>query len=405
MPRIAVIGAGAAGCFAAVELARRCPGAEVTVYEAASEPMAKLSVTGGGRCNITNDFDGVDRLGSVYPRGEHLMRRVLGLFSQRDCLEWFGRLGLGFVTQDDHRVFPESGDARQVVSALEKAMRRAGVKVECSSRVESIEEGFVLHFTDRDREADIVLVTSGGGAVKMLGGLGLRIESPVPSLFTFKIKDDSLNALMGTTVRNTVLHLAGTKFRSGGGLLITDWGLSGPAVLKLSSYAARHLHQAVYRSTLVVNWTGETEEETRSWMEEARKSDKNLQNLHPAALSGRLWSHLLMRSSLDAGFKWREIGRTGLNRLVATIVSDSYDICGRAAFKEEFVTCGGVSLKEILVPEMESKRLKGLFFAGEVLDIDAVTGGFNLQAAWSTAFCAAEGIRKRLYGDISDKQL
>ena len=392
MRRIAVIGGGAAGCFAAVEIARRCPEDEVTVFEAGHRLMSKLSVTGGGRCNITNDFNGIRDIREAYPRGGHLIRRALAEFSHTDCLEWFGREGVSFVTQSDHCIFPESQDAMQIVHTLENAMRREGVKIECSSAVTSIEEGFILHLRDSVREADVVLVTTGGGALGMLSPLNLRVENPVPSLFTFRLDDPALSSLMGTTVPETVLLIPGTRFRSSGILLVTDWGISGPATLKLSSYAARYLAESGYRAPLLINWTSETEEECRKWITQSCLSDRTLQNLHPDGISERLWTHILVRAGLKPTGRWRELGRNGINRLAAVITGDEYRISGRAAFKEEFVTCGGVSLDEINPSTMESKRFKGLFFAGEVLDIDAVTGGFNLQAAWSTAFCAARGI-------------
>ena len=222
----------------------------------------------------------------------------------------------------------------------------------------------------------------------------IELTATIPSLFTFRISDEGLRSLMGLVVQDAVLALAGTRFRSQGSLLLTDWGVSGPATLKLSSYAARYLAENQYRSKLIINWTGSTEAEVRDWLNSSsiENPKKYIASIHPPGIMERLWKHLLQRAGLRADLRWSELGSKGGNRLVGVLTADTYAIEGRASFKEEFVTCGGVALNEVNLKTLESKRIPGLYFAGEVLDVDAITGGFNLQAAWSMAKLVADSI-------------
>lgn len=400
--RIAVVGAGAAGCLFAVELKRMRPEAEVVVFEAGRRPMAKLALTGGGRCNITNTFDGVDNLSKIYPRGDRFMKRALMRFGSLDVLRWFEAEGVRFVAQPDGCVFPESQDAMQIVRTLERLMRSSGVEVICGRRAQRIvpeaESGFVLEFSDGGSEtADRVLLAAGGSGGRFLRDMlpeSVEIVPTVPSLYTFRIPDPALHSLMGTVVGQVVMSIAGTSFRSEGTLLVTDWGFSGPATLRLSSYAARYLSDHGFSAPLLVNWTGWSETGAREWLAEtgSRNPRKRLAAVRPDGLTARLWQHLLSRAGIRAETVWAELGPKGLNRIVNAMTADQYLISGRAAFKEEFVTCGGVSLSSVNLSTLECRSVPGLYFAGEVLDIDAVTGGFNLQAAWSCAHIAAESV-------------
>ncbi|MBO4671732.1 MAG: aminoacetone oxidase family FAD-binding enzyme [Bacteroidales bacterium] len=397
MKNVAIIGGGAAGCFCAAELARLHPDWSVCVFEAGPRLMAKLAVTGGGRCNITNSFKGVESLSDVYPRGTNLMKRLLHSFGPADCLRWFGDLGVEFTEQPDHCIFPVSQDAMQIVRTLERQMKLGGVQVFCKRRVTAVDADLTVHYTDGDGDGsvrpDAVIVTTGGGtARKILAGSGIELVPDVPSLFTFKLTDTGIRSLMGTVVGNVTLGLAGTRFRSRGTLLLTDWGVSGPATLRLSSYAARWLADNQYRGTLLVNWLGSGEKEIRERLSAMSDSTRTVSNSHPAELSERLWKMLVARAGIRPETRWAELGSKGRERLVNILLADNYDFEGRARFKEEFVTCGGVALNEVRPDTLESRRIPGLFFAGEVLDIDAVTGGFNLQAAWSTAHLAAHSI-------------
>ena len=386
--------------------------------EAGPRLMAKLAITGGGRCNITNTFEGVDSLAQVYPRGANLMRKALGRFGWQDCLRWFRERGVEFTIQPDHCIFPASQDAMQIVHTLERELRHGSVKVLCNSKIASIGPNLSVILDQRNsvpqdpitRQQDVIpgltgnltpsaiVLTTGGGTSRILQGTGIELVPDVPSLFTLKINDSSLRSLMGTVVDNVSLGLAGTRFRSQGTLLITDWGVSGPATLRLSSYAARHLADNQYRGTLLINWLDGKEDDARELLDNlaAGNAGKMITNCHPAALTDRLWKHLAARAGIRPDCRWAELGTKGIARFINVLISDSYEITGRARFKEEFVTCGGVSLKEINTETMESRKIQGLYFAGEVLDIDAVTGGFNLQAAWATAYAAAHAIEKSL---------
>jgi len=418
-----IIGAGAAGCFCAIELKRRRTQDKVIVLEAGAKALAKVAVTGGGRCNLTNTFAAVDKLRDVYPRGDQLMKRAFRQFGPEDTVRWFEKEGVRLTAQADNCIFPVSQDAMQIVRTLENLMRRLGVDLRLNTRVVRIGEaaGSTVakgggagevgsspgERTDRwtvctadgqELPADSVVVTTGGatlnGLVSMFPNLELEFETPVPSLFTFKIPDDGLRALMGTVVDNVTLALAGTPFRSQGTLLVTDWGVSGPATLRLSSYAARYLADSQYRATLVVNWADCGEEEVRAALKGLSGSSRFVANTPFPGLTDRLWKALTARACLRPECRWSELGSKGLNRLVSVLTADGYPIEGRARFKEEFVTCGGISLRNIDTASLENRRHPGLFFAGEVLDIDAVTGGFNLQAAWTTGWCAACGVNR-----------
>ena len=386
--RIAIIGGGAAGCFCAIGLKRRLPDAEVTVYEAGPKLLSKVAVTGGGRCNLTNSFRDVHRLGEVYPRGEQLMRRALAAFSHEDTMRWFEAEGVRLTIQEDQCVFPVSQDAMQIVRTLERCLRDVGVRVRLNTPVERVE----------DLDADRIVVTTGGSSREKLERLlpaGVEVTPCVPSLFTLKIPDEALRALMGTVVEQASLALAGTRFRAAGTLLLTDWGVSGPATLRLSSYAARHLAENGYTGTLLIGWLDAPEAAAREWIAAtaAAYPRKQAAGTPPAGLTARLWRHLLGRAGLREDLRWAELGSKGAARLAATLTADAYPVAGRARFKEEFVTCGGVALSGVNLNTLESKTRPGLFFAGEVLDLDAVTGGFNLQAAWSTAALVAAAMK------------
>ena len=393
MKRIAVIGAGAAGCFCAAELRRLRPEFRVDVYESGPKALAKVAITGGGRCNLTNSFEGIRSLAEAYPRGERLMKRLLKQFSQEDTWRWFESAGVPLVLQEDHCVFPRSQDAMDIVHALLRRMEGANLLLR--TPVSSLIPGLTRNLLVDGEPYDAVVVTTGGApkGLPMLDGLELEWVPTVPSLFTFTIRDEGLRSLMGLVVDASV-SIPGTAFKADGPLLITDWGLSGPAVLKLSSYAARHLHEVGYQAPLSVNWLGLNEAETREILQETATGNprKQVSNTPAAGLQARLWNHLIAKAGLRADIRWAELGSKGLNRLVSTLTQDAYAIAGKTKFREEFVTCGGVALGNLDPATLECKRHPGLYFAGEVLDIDAITGGFNLQAAWTTGAAVARSI-------------
>ena len=404
MRRIAIIGAGAAGCFCAVQLRRMAPDADISIFEASSRPMAKLAVTGGGRCNLSNDFQGIRSLSEAYPRGERVMQRALKAFSQDDTIRWFTQQGVPCVLQEDHCWFPRSQDAMDVVRCLERGMKGTHLRLNTAVRLLSKDRGaFELAIKKADAPSneslsfDAVVVTTGGAAkgLPFLAPLGLDLIAPVPSLFTFTVPDARLRSLMGLVVDASV-SLPGTSFKAQGPLLITDWGLSGPAILKLSSYAARYLAETGYRGSVAINWFNQSEAAVRDLLQETadRNPQKQLATTH--LLQSRLWEHLLEKALLRPDLRWAELGNKGLNKLTSILTHDCYPVAGKSRFRNEFVTAGGVALSNIDLSTLECKRHKGLFFAGEVLDIDAITGGFNLQAAWSTGYVCAQSIVKSL---------
>ena len=393
MKRIAVIGAGAAGCFCTAELRRLRPEFRIDVYEAAPKPLAKVAITGGGRCNLTNSFEGIRSLAEAYPRGDRLMKRLMKQFSQEDTWHWFESAGVPLVLQEDHCVFPQSQDAMDIVRAL--LFRMDGANLLLRTPVHAVKPGLSGRFEVDGDLYDTVVVTTGGApkGLPMLDSLRLEWVPTVPSLFTFTIRDEGLRNLMGLVVDASVT-IPGTAFKADGPLLITDWGLSGPAVLKLSSYAARHLHDVGYQAPLSVNWLARNEAQAREILLETAACNprKQVSNTPVAGLQSRLWNYLTAKAGLRSDIRWVELGSKGLNRLVSTLTQDTYAIAGKTKFRDEFVTCGGVALGNLDPSTLESKRHPGLYFAGEVLDIDAITGGFNLQAAWTTGAVVARSI-------------
>ena len=401
---VAIIGAGAAGCFAAIQIKRNNPKANVTVYEAGIKPLAKVAVTGGGRCNLTNSFDGIRSLDEAYPRGARLLKRLFRTFDYNDVYQWFESEGVSLTTQEDECVFPVSQDAMEIVNTLVRLMRSLGVKLITRHRVAAIdreaEDGeYLLTFSHGDvAKADAVVVTAGGSpqvrGLEMYEKLGLDIVSPVPSLFSLNLeKNHPMTALMGTVVNDVQARLVGTKLSVFGPLLITHWGVSGPAILKLSSYAARILAENDYKAQLAINWFGQANEAevTRIITEIAEQNIKKLvSSVWPERFNNRMWCYLIDACGLRQDMRWGELGKKGLNKLVALLTNHTLNIVGKNKYKEEFVTCGGVALSNVNSSTLESKKHPHLYFAGEILDVDAITGGFNLQAAWTMGVVVAE---------------
>ena len=386
---IAIIGAGAAGCFCAINLKRMLPYANVHLFESKGKALAKVAVTGGGRCNLTNTFKGVKNLQEVYPRGEKLMRRALSVFSAEDTCTWFEKEGVRLVTQEDECVFPQSQDAMKIVNTLLYIIKGEDVQLHLNEKVTHID----LNQWDR------VVVTTGGHATpqgfSLLDGLDIPIEMPVPSLFTFNVQGDWHQQLMGTVVGEVQAFIPGTKFRSHGALLLTHWGMSGPAILKLSSYAARYLSELNYKAPLCINWMGNmSEQEVRQLLQDMMKehAQKLITSAYPQCFTNKHWGVLLTRMGIPLTQRWGALNTKHLNKMMSVLTADTYQITGKCPFKEEFVTCGGVSLKAINISTLQSKKHPTLYFAGEVLDVDAVTGGFNLQAAWSMGYVVAKHI-------------
>ena len=399
---IAIIGGGAAGFMAAIMARRTNPSSKVTIFERAQKVLAKVEITGGGRCNVTNSFAAITDMKQAYPRGYMLMKRLMKTFSHEDTFKWFEKHGVQLVTQEDECVFPKAQDSHAIIDCLVRQANELGVTICCQHRlvdIHKMEDGRLkLEFDNStQRIFHRTIITTGGSpngrGLHYLERLGHKIETPIPSLFTFNIKDRAFCDLMGTVVDPVVMAIPGTKLRAQGALLVTHWGVSGPAALKLSSYAARLLAENDYKAPLAISWTDElTRQDVESCLLkfQAANPRKQVANLHPFGLPSRLWLYMLSKLGIDAVRPWAEIGRKTLNRMIETLVNDQYTIAGKGAFREEFVTCGGVSLSSVNSKTLESKVCPNLFFAGEVLDIDAITGGFNLQAAWTTGFIAGK---------------
>ena len=384
--KTAIVGGGAAGFFLAINLKEMCPQMDVTILEGSKRVLAKVEISGGGRCNCTNSFEDINDLQSVYPRGHRLLKRLFKQFDYRDAYQWFEHRGVKLTTQEDHCVFPQSQDSHTIINLFLSEARRLGINVKTGCKVSSLDEL---------ADYDFVAVTMGGKPqTDGLRWLNQPLESPVPSLFTFNINDTLLRQLMGTVV-DAMAMIPGTKMRASGPLLVTHWGMSGPCILRLSSYAARWLSEHDYKQPLAINWTNRKENEVQEQLAALRQqhAQKQLTTIRPFDLPQRLWTYLTEKA-LDGRAKapWGSLNQKEINRLTNTLINDTYQIAGRAPFKDEFVTCGGVSLAAVNPSTLESRTQPHLYFAGEVLDIDGVTGGFNFQAAWTTAYAVATAI-------------
>jgi predicted Rossmann fold flavoprotein len=390
--RVAVIGGGAAGFFAAISVKAHHPGAEVTLFERSNKFLSKVRVSGGGRCNVCHDRREIAGLAKNYPRGERFLKRSFTQFSTNDTIRWFAERGVQLKTEADGRMFPTTDDSATIVDALHDEALRLGVLLKRGAMVQGIaaEAGprFKLALLGEKEVAfDRVIVTTGGSpkpaGYDWLASLGHTIVPPVPSLFTFNMPGETIRELMGVSVDPSL--------ESTGPLLITHWGMSGPAVLRLSAWGARELHDNDHRFVLRVNWLGGiAESDLRAqWMDGRDQIARKLAiNANPMGLPKRLWAFLLDKAEVESERPWGELPKKQLNRLADVLTNDRYAVEGKTTFKEEFVTAGGVALEEVDPLTLCSKLVQGLYFAGEVLDIDGITGGFNFQAAWTTGFIA-----------------
>jgi predicted Rossmann fold flavoprotein len=398
--RVMIAGGGAAGFFAAITCAAQNPAARVTVCEATAQPLAKVRISGGGRCNVTTACAEPDELVRHYPRGG---RELLGPFHRwgpREMTAWLAGRGVALKTEADGRMFPVTDDSVTIVDCLQQAATAAGVTVRTRCGVQAVRPGFEVALSNGETVAcDRLLIATGGG--KAGGGfelarqLGHTIESPVPSLFTFQLKDPRLAGLPGVSVELVEVQVPGTRLRERGPLLITHWGLSGPAILKLSAWGARLLHDREYRFDLAVNWVApRTLDQTRAELAlmRAEHPRRQLAGANPFGLPQRLWERLASAAGADPARPWTSVSNDVLQSLAHELGAGRFPVTGKSLFKEEFVTCGGVRLVEVDFKTMESRVCPGLHFAGEVLDIDGLTGGFNFQSAWTTGWIAGQAM-------------
>jgi len=398
--KVAIIGGGAAGFFAAISVKKHHPECEVTILEKSNKLLSKVRISGGGRCNVTNGTQSIKMLLNGYPRGKSLMKKALKAIDNQGIKEWYQSRGVPLKREADGRVFPTSDSSESIIQCLQKEASKNDITIVLNQdiiRLEVHEKHFELH-TRKDESLTFqkVIIASGGSpkkkGFKWLEDLGHDIIDPVPSLFTFNMPGNDITSLMGVVAPNTLVKIQGHKWSSEGPLLITHWGMSGPAVLKLSSFAARDLASNEYNYRITVNWVNLKEENLKEELQSIvnQNSQKQLKSLRPFQLPERLWSFLLNKNELPLSKKWGELGKKGINKLVASLTNDEYHVKGKTTFKEEFVTCGGVSTESINTSTLESKIHPGLYFAGEVLDVDGITGGYNFQAAWSTGYVAGQ---------------
>ena len=401
--KVAVIGAGAAGFFAAICVKENYPSAEVTIFEKSVNVLRKVKISGGGRCNLTNTCKTHKELCAAYPRGANYLKKAFKTFDNHDAMQWFKNKGVKLTIQEDGCVFPASQSSQTIIDCFFKSAEKFKIQIKTKSEINAIirvKDKLQLSIKNKSNSNnffDKVIIAVGGiphkDKLSWLEKIGHKIEPPVPSLFTFNMPDEAIKDLMGIVIENAIVSLEGTKVKTSGPVLMTHWGMSGPAILKASAFGARLLHEQQYDFRIHLNWTGiEKAEIIRKQIQTimSENAKKKVANYRPFNLPDRLWRHLLQKTNFAAGQKWGELGKKNLNRLVEVLTNDIYHVQGQSKFREEFVTCGGVSLESINIKTMQSRIMPGLYFAGEILDIDGITGGFNFQAAWTTAFIAAK---------------
>lgn len=398
---IIVIGGGAAGFFAAINAAEMHPGIKVTILEKSNKLLAKVRISGGGRCNVTNHCFEVNELVKNYPRGFKELKQVFSRFNVSDTIAWFKKRGVDLKTEPDNRMFPESNSSETIIDCFMYEAKKYGIEIKMQEEVlelRSIANSQIQVTTDKTKYVvDSVICSSGGHNQKknysFIQKTGHTISELIPSLFTINLPGNNIKELMGLSVQNATVRVEKTKHQYTGPVLITHWGLSGPAVLKLSAFAAKDFFDLDYNANILINWTGDlnselVSSELASWM----KEKSLIINTPLYEIPKRLWAFLLWKSDIPDNKPWNELGKKQMNKLAQVLTNDVYNMKGKTTFKEEFVTSGGVNLKEIDFKTMQSKIMPNLYFCGEVLDIDGITGGFNFQNAWSTAFVAASSV-------------
>ncbi|MFT4665260.1 MAG: putative Rossmann fold flavoprotein [Patescibacteria group bacterium] len=400
--KVAIIGGGAAGFFAALSVKEHHPDAEVSILEKTTKLLSKVKISGGGRCNVTNGTKSIKDLSTAYPRGEKKLKKAFRTFNTQHTMDWFESRGVRLMIQEDNCVFPVAQDSQVVIDCFLKESRKLGIAIQMGKGVKEIEsidnQLKISYIKNHEPEVfDKVIVATGGSpkrtGLAWLEKMGHEIVEPVPSLFTFNMPSESIRELMGIVVEKTLVNIQGTKLKSDGPLLITHWGMSGPAILKLSAFGARILSEVNYECKAQVNWVNVQNNETvlaELINIASDHSQKILSNYRPYLLPDRLWQYLLVKTELPPRKKWGELGKKGLNKLMTILTNDVYQVKGKTTFKEEFVTCGGISLASIDFNTMESRAVKNLYFVGELLDVDGITGGYNFQAAWTTGYIAGK---------------
>lgn len=397
-----MIGGGAAGFFCAVNAAVMNPELSITLIEKSGKLLSKVKVSGGGRCNVTHACFDIAEMSKKYPRGYNFVKKSFHQFFTTDTIEWFRVRGVDLKEEKDGRMFPVTDSSQTIVDCLMGAASRPGIKILMNSEVKKItpgDDGFDIEMDTETLEANFICIASGGypksQMFEWITSLGHSIEEPVPSLFTFNIPGHPIRELMGIAVENARVKISGTKSEQLGPVLITHWGLSGPAILRLSAWAARELKAKNYEFTIHVNWIPDYSEQTlaeRFKIMRVEQASQKVGNKNIFGLPSRLWEFIIKDAGINDQVRWADLPAKESNKLVSLLCRYEFNIKGKTTFKEEFVTAGGIILSEIDANTMMSKRIKDLYFAGEIMDVDGITGGFNFQHAWTSGFIAAKNI-------------
>jgi len=402
MKKIVVIGGGAAGFFSAIQLAELHPHWEICILEKSNKILSKVKVSGGGRCNVTHACPDIETLLTKYPRGSRFLKKAFYQFATTNTIEWFAKNGVKLHTEKDGRMFPTTNNSETIINCFLQKVNQYKIKVLLNHEVVNVEKITPTTFTitlahQKNMTAEGICVATGGMLksqnFEWLVRMGHRIKEPVPSLFTFNTDQSTITSLMGVAVDYASIQWAGHKHIEKGPLLITHWGISGPAAIKLSAWCAQEMAAVHYEGNIHINWTPNYTEQslTMEWINLRMEMGKKIiGSKNPFNLPNRLWQYLLEEAGIDKSLQWAAIKSMEQRKLIQLLVRTSLPIKGKTTFKEEFVTCGGVDLSDIDASTMESKIVAGLHFAGEMMDVDGITGGFNFQHAWTSGWLAAQ---------------
>ena len=398
--KVAIVGGGAAGFFTAFSVKEHHPESQVTIFEKSDNLLSKVKISGGGRCNVTHACFHVSQLSKFYPRGTKQLKKAFSIFQPKDTVAWFRARGINLKTESDGRMFPVTDDSQTIIDCFLHEAQIKKIQIVKQSRVNELhpeKSGLTLLINESKKHFDKVIIASGGSpkarGFHWLKNIGHAIINPIPSLFTFNMPEEPIKDLMGLVVENATARIQGTKLKQTGPILITHWGMSGPAILKLSAWGARLLYDHNYKFNVQMNWLSvksenEVHDMINAQMDRIRK--KKIANANPFGLPNRIWLFLLDKVQINSDSPWMELSKKNRNKLVNVLLNDVYAVSGKTTFKEEFVTCGGISLLDVDMKSMQSRICSDLYFAGEVLDIDGITGGFNFQAAWTTGYIAGK---------------
>ena len=401
--QLIVVGGGAAGFFCAVNAARLDPTLKVTIIEKSNKLLSKVRVSGGGRCNVTHACFDITEMSKRYPRGPHFVKKAFHQFFTIDTINWFEERGVKLKTEEDGRMFPITDSSQTIIECLLKEANKLGVEILMNKEVRNLSmvngQWSVRLSDSRLLTSDFICVASGGypksGMFDWLKELGHAIEEPVPSLFTFNLPEHPITKLMGVSIEKAKIRIIGTKLEEEGPLLITHWGLSGPVVLRLSAWGARELKERNWEFGIRVNWLPEFNEQgLREKFSELRNTNASQKviNKNSLGLPARSWEFFAEQSGIKSEWRWADLPSTEQNKFIKNLSSYEFEVKGKTTFKEEIVTAGGIKLNEVDANTMMSKKVPNLFFAGEVLDVDGITGGFNFQHAWTSGWVAAKSI-------------